>query len=114
MDEKRSRTSPVPDPFFYSNNLIPRHPHTPDEFTLEIKVDIERLTMEIIPSQPAPQPQCEPSSRRAAVDMGSEESGTLRRSPAIGQMDPEYRGLKYQRRRKDLSLLKTVWMVFCI
>ena len=36
MDEKRSRTStsPVPNPFFYRNMVIPSHPHTPDEFTL--------------------------------------------------------------------------------
>ena len=45
MDEERSRTStsPVPDPFFYRNMVIPRHPHTPAEFTLEMKVDIEGL-----------------------------------------------------------------------
>ena len=32
MDEKPSRTitSPVPDPFFYRNMIIPRRPHTPD------------------------------------------------------------------------------------
>ena len=84
MDEKRSRTSPVTDTFSYSNMLIPRHPHTADEFTLEMKVDVERLRMEIILSQPAPQPQCDPSPRRAAVDTGSEEPGTPRRSPAIG------------------------------
>ena len=55
MDEKRSRTStsPAPNPFFYQNMVIPRHPHTPDEFTLEIKVDVEGLRMEVIPSQPA-------------------------------------------------------------
>ena len=50
MDEKSSHTStsPVPDPFFYRNMVIPRHPHTPVEFTLEMKVDIEGLRMEII------------------------------------------------------------------
>ena len=50
MDERRSRTStsPVPNPFFYRNMAIPRHPHTPDEFTLEMKVDVEGLRMEII------------------------------------------------------------------
>ena len=44
MDENRYRTStsPIPDPFFYRNMVIPRHPHTPDKFTLEMKVDIER------------------------------------------------------------------------
>ena len=85
MDEKRSRTStsPVPNPFFYRNMVISRRPHTPDEFTLEMKVDVEGLRMEIILSQPASS-QCDPSPRRAAVDMGSEEPGTPPRSPAIG------------------------------
>ena len=85
MDEKRSRTStsPVPNLFFYRNMAIPRHPHTPDEFTLEMKVDVEGLRMEIILSQPASS-QCDPSPRRAAVDTGSEEPGTPLQSPAIG------------------------------
>ena len=85
MDEKRSRTStsPVPDLFFYRNMVISRLPHTPDEFTLEMKVDVEGLRMEIILSQPASS-QCDPSPRRAAVDTGSEEPGNPRRSPAIG------------------------------
>ena len=81
MDEKHSAVS---DPFFYSNMLYPMRPHTPDEFTLEIKVDVERLRIEIILSQTVPT-QCGDSlPRRTAVDMGSEESGTPRRSPAIG------------------------------
>ena len=82
MDEKRSRTStsPVPDPFFYRNMVILRHPHTPDEFTLEMKVDVEGLRMEIILSQPAPS-QCVPSPRCDAVDTAPEEP---RRSPTIG------------------------------
>ena len=69
MDEKRSRTrtSHVPNPFFYRNMIIPRHPHTPDEFSLEMKVDVESLRMEIILSQTASS-QCDPSPRRAAVD----------------------------------------------
>ena len=85
MDEKRSRTStsPAPDPFFYRNMVIPRRPHTPDEFTLEMKVDVEGLRMEIILSQPASS-QYGPSPRRAAVDTGSEKPGNPRRSPAIG------------------------------
>ena len=62
----------------------PRRPHTPDEFTLEIKVDVEPLRTEVTLSQPAPRPQCDPSPRRLpAVDTGSEDPGTLRRSPAI-------------------------------
>ena len=85
MDKQRSRTSfsPVPDPFFYRNMVIPRHPHTSAEFTLEMKVDVEGLRMKIIPSQPAP-PHCDPLRRRAVVDTGSEEPGTPPRSAAIG------------------------------
>ena len=62
MDEKLSRTStsPAPDPFFYRNIVIPTRPHTPDEFTLEMNVDVEGLRMEIILSQPASS-QCDPS-----------------------------------------------------
>ena len=85
MDEKRSRTSPspVPNPFFYQNMVIPRHPHTPGEFSLEMKVDVEGLRMEIILPQLASS-QCDPSPRRAVVDTGSEKPGTPPRSPAIG------------------------------
>ena len=83
MDEKRFRTSLISEPFLYRNMSNPRRPYTPDEFTLEMRVDVERLRMEIILSQPTP--QCDPSPRRLpAVDTGSEEPGTLRRSPAIG------------------------------
>ena len=42
IDEKRFRTSLVSDPFFYRNMFNPRRAHTPDEFTLEMKVDVER------------------------------------------------------------------------
>ena len=85
MDETRFRTStsPVPDPFFYRNSVLFRRPHTPNELTLEMKLDVEGLRMEIILSHPASS-QCDPSPRRAAVDTGSEEPGIPRRSPAIG------------------------------
>ena len=83
MDEKRFRTSLVSEPFFCRNMSNPRRPHTPDEFILEMKVDIEQLRMEIILSQPTP-PQCDSLPSRAAVDTGSEEPRTPRRSPAIG------------------------------
>ena len=84
MDEKRSRisTSPVPNPFFYRNMVIPEHPHKPEEFNLQMRVDVEGLRMEIILSQP-PSSECDPSPRRAAVDTGSEEPGTPPQSPAI-------------------------------
>ena len=58
------------------------NPPTPDEFTLEMKVDVEGLRMKTILSQPASS-QCDPSPRRAAVDTGSEEPGTPQQSPAI-------------------------------
>ena len=83
MDEKHTSTSPVPDPFFYQNMIIPRRPHTPDEFTLEMKVDVVGLRMEIIFSQPASS-QCDPSPRHAAVDTGSEEPERPPRLLAIG------------------------------
>ena len=54
-----------------------RHPHTPDEFTLEMKVYVERLRMKIVLSQPAP-PQYDPLPRRAAIGAGSGQPGTLR------------------------------------
>ena len=84
MDEKHSRTStsPVSNPFFYKNMVIPEHPHTPEEFNLKMKADVEGLRMEIILSQP-PSSECDPSPRRAAVDTGSEEPGTPTQSPAI-------------------------------
>ena len=85
MDEKRSRTStrPVPDPLFYRNMVTPRHPHTPNEFTLQMKVDVDGLRLEIILSQPASS-QCYLSPQRATVYTGSDEPGKPRRSPAIG------------------------------
>ena len=85
MDEKCFRTSLVSEPFFYNIMFNPRRPNTPDEFTLEMRIDVERLRMEITLSQPAPRPQCDPSPRQLlAVDTGSEEPGTPRRLPAIG------------------------------
>ena len=94
MDEKRSRTStsPVPNPFFYRNMVIPKHPYTPDEFTLEMKVDVEGLRMEIILSQPASS-QCDPSPRRAAVDTGQRNPERRHSRPRSvrGRRNPEHR-----------------------
>ena len=47
MDARRSRSNIVSETFFYRNMFIPRCPHTPNEFTLEMKVDVERLSTEI-------------------------------------------------------------------
>ena len=127
-DEKRSRTStsPVPNPFFYRNMIIPSHPHTPDEFTLEMKVDVGGLRMEIILSQPASS-QCDPSPRRAAVakSQRNPERRNSRLRSVRGQGNPERRRSrprsvrghpehrKQKRKwRKKFCLLKPVWMGF--
>ena len=79
MDEKRSRasTSPVSNPFLNRNMAIPEHPYTPEEFHLQMKVDVEGLRMEIILSQP--------SSSECDTSTGSEEPGTPTQSPAISK-----------------------------
>ena len=56
MDARRSRTSLVSEPFFYSKMSNPRWPHIHDEFILEMRVDVERLRMEIVLPQPEPPP----------------------------------------------------------
>ena len=90
MNARYSRSNIVSETFFYRNMFNPKRPHTPDEFTLKMRVDVERLRMETALSQPAPQPQCDPAPRRLpAADTGSEESGTLRRSPGIGSGSDE-------------------------
>ena len=84
MDAQRFCTNLISEPF-YSKLCNPRWPQTPDEFTLEVRVDVKRLKMEVVLSQPAPPSQYDPSLRRLpVVDTGSEEPGTPRRSPAIG------------------------------
>ena len=87
MDEKRCRTStsPAPDPYFYRKMVIPKHPHTPDEFTLEPRDESGRRTTKdgSYSITAAPQPQRDLSPGRAAVYTGSEEPGTPPRSPAI-------------------------------
>ena len=56
MDARRSRTNIVSEPFFFSKVFNPRCPHTHDEFTLEMRVDVEGLRREVILSQPEPPP----------------------------------------------------------
>ena len=76
MDARRSRTNLVSEPFFYSKMSNPRWPHIHDEFTLEMRVDVERRRMEIVLS-PEPPPQRDASPRRLpTVDTGLEEPGT--------------------------------------
>ena len=85
IDARRSGTNLVSEPFFYENMFNPRRPHTPDEFILDMRVDVKRSRLEIALSQTALRPQYDPSPRRLpAVDTGSEEPGTPRSLPAIG------------------------------
>ena len=87
--------------------VIFRHPHTPDEFTLEMKVDVEGLRMEIILSQPASS-QCDPSPRRAAVDTGSEEPESPQQSPAINKgSGPGASRAKTQMKEEETSPFET-------
>ena len=74
MDARRSRTNLVSEPFFYSKMFNSRCPHTHEEFKLEMRVDVERLRMEIILSKSELPPQCDLLPRRVpAVDTGSDE-----------------------------------------
>ena len=85
MDARRSRSNVVSETFFFRSMSNTRRPHTPDEFTLEMKVEAELLRVEIIILQSLPRPQCDPSPRRLpATETASKEPGTLRRSPAVG------------------------------
>ena len=69
----------------YTKPYSPRWPYSPEEHQLEMHVDVARLRMEIVLSQPTPPRQYGSSPRRLpAVDTGSDEPGTPRRSPAIG------------------------------
>ena len=79
MDTQRFLTSLDSEPF--STKLYnPRWPHTPEEHTLKMRVDVERLRMEVVLSQPAPPPpQCDSSPRRSpVVGTGSDEPGVSR------------------------------------
>ena len=76
MDAQRFRISLVLE-HFYRKLYNPGWPHTPDEYTLEMRVDIDPLRMGIVLSQPAPPPQCGSSPRQApVVDTESDEPGT--------------------------------------
>ena len=73
MDARRSRTDLVSEPFFHRKMFNPRCPHTLDEFTLEMKVNVQGLRMEIVHSQPESPLQCDASPRRLpAFDTASE------------------------------------------
>ena len=63
----------------------------------------------------SPQSQCDPSPRRSAVDMGSEEAGTPPRSPAIGTgPGPGVSRAETQMEEEELFPLETSMIFFCI
>ena len=96
MDEKRScaSTSPVSNPFLYGNMVIPEHPHTPEEFHLQMKVDVEGFRMEIILSQ-ASSSECDTSPQ------------------LVRGQDPRHSKQK-RKCTEEFSRLKKGWMVFWI
>ena len=76
MDAQRFRAGFDSEPS-YTKLYNLKWPHTPAEYTLEMRVDVERLRMEVLLSQPAPPPQCDSSPRRSpAVDTELDEPGT--------------------------------------
>ena len=91
MDAERLRAGFDPQPF-YTELYNPRWPHTPEEYTLEIIIDVERLKVEILLLQPSPPPQCDSPRRRSSLR---------------DQMNPEYRELRVsQRRGKEFFLFQ--------
>ena len=69
----------------------PRWPHIPEEHTLEMRVDVERLRMETVLLQLARPPQCDSSSRRLpTVNTGSEEP-----APPRAETQPTERETKF-------------------
>ena len=63
----------------YTGRYNPRWPHTPEEHKLDMDVEIERLRLIILLSQPAPLSQDDLSRRRSpAVGTGLDEFGVPR------------------------------------
>ena len=78
MDAQRLRTS-FDLEHFYTKLYNPRWFHTPEKHTFEMRVDVERLRMETVLSQPPPLPRSDSSPRRSpAVGTGSDELGVSR------------------------------------
>ena len=75
MVAQRFLTDFDPEPFctkLYNSRWL----HTPENHTLEMRVNIERLRKKIVFSQPAPPPQCDSSPRRSlTVGTGLDKPG---------------------------------------
>ena len=62
----------------YTGLYNPRRPPTPEEFTLDMNVEVESLREEILLSQPLPPPEYDLSLRRSpAAGTGLDEPGVL-------------------------------------
>ena len=83
MDAQRFRTDFDSGPF-HMKLYNPRSSHTPAKYTLEMRVDVERLRMETVISQPVPPPQCDLSPRRLpAVGTGLNKPGAYAESQSM-------------------------------
>ena len=81
----------------YTKLYNPRWPHTPEEHTLEMRVDVERLRMEIVLSQPAPPRNVihrRDGCPRSIQGRMNPERRDGRPQLLRGEMDPEYRELR--------------------
>ena len=78
MDAQRFRAGFDSEPL-YTRLYNPIWPHSPEEHKLVMDVEMQRLRLKILLSQPAPLPQDDLSPRRSpAVGTGSEEVGLPR------------------------------------
>ena len=73
--------------------IIPRRPHAQDEFTLEMRVDVEGLRMDIILSQPASSQVVRSiaATRRGRYGVSNPERRHGRPRSVQGRRNPEYR-----------------------
>ena len=89
MDARRSRTNLVSERFFYKNMFNSRRPHTSDEFTLEMRVDVDILRKGIFLSLPKSPLQCDASPRLLpAIGAKSDEPGVSRAETSTEEFFP--------------------------
>ena len=72
----------------YTGLYNPQRPPTPKEFTLDTKIEVDSLRLDVLLSQSLPQPQHDVSPRRsAAAGTGSNEPGVAH--PVMQQTEQE-------------------------
>ena len=87
MDAQRFRTG-FDSEHLYSKLYNTRWPQTPEEHTLEVRVDVKRLRMEIVHSQPASPLQCDSSPRRLSA------VGTELNEPEVAHAETQSTGMR--------------------